>query len=290
MMLFALLQTQKTETGTYLWLIVAGVVLALLVVVFAVILAQRHRDWLGVQIGRMRRWLAVHTPRVWQFLRYRFSREAWYGLTLTIAFVLCVGMIWLFMLVTESWADEGVLYHVDQSVNRQIQDLFSADLIQSIARLTYLGDGAFALIASVVLGLVFIVQKTWWRLLALFITMGLGNAVLWTLKWIFDRARPEGLLNTPTSASFPSGHSFVAVVLYGFLIFLVWQVVKSRVGRMVLTTMLVLVILMVGLSRVLLSVHWVSDVLGGFAIGLAWLIFGIVVTRALRDLYAYRQR
>ena len=286
----SLLQFQEAETGTYLWLIVAGVLLAVLVVVFAVVLVQRHRNWLGVQIGRVRRWLAVHAPRVWQFVRYRFSQEAWYGLTLTIAFVLCVGMIWLFMEVTESWIDEGVLYAFDQSVNQQIQDLLSDGAIQMIAWFTYLGGGPFAAIASVLLAVLFIVRKTWWRLLALFITMGLGNAVMWMLKWVFGRTRPEGLLSTPTSASFPSGHAFVAVVLYGFLIFLVWQAVKSRVWRMVLTTVLALVMLMIGLSRVLLSVHWVSDVLGGFTIGLAWLIFGIVVTRALQDLYAYRRR
>ncbi|HMB93867.1 MAG TPA: phosphatase PAP2 family protein, partial [Rhodothermales bacterium] len=262
----------------------------LLVVVFAVVLARRHSDWLRVQGGRVRRWLSVHAPRVWQFVRYRFSREAWYGLTLTMAFVLCVGMIWLFMQVTESWTAEGVLYQFDRSVNEQIQGLLSDNTIQAIARLTYLGDGEFAIMASVVLIITFIVQKRWWRLLALFTILGLGNAVMWTLKWQFDRTRPDGFITMPTSSSFPSGHSFVAMVLYGFLIFLVWQVVKSRVWRVVLTTALVLIILMVGLSRVLLSVHWVSDVLGGFTIGLAWLIFGIVVTRALRDLYAYRRR
>ena len=221
-------------------------------------------------------------PGAWEFTRQRFSREAWHGLALTGAFIVVVGMIFLFAEITEGWMDQEALYRIDQSVNASIRTVLSDGTVQAINAVTYLGDTLVVLPIVLVLLVVFVVRKQQWRLVSLLTVVGLGSGLMWTLKLVFGRGRPEGLLSTPTSASFPSGHTFTAVVVYGFLIYLVWRWTDRPALRVPLTILLTLVILGVGLSRVLLSVHWVSDVLGGFTIGLAWLVFGLVFTRAAR--------
>lgn len=275
-------QQDLASLSGYLWLALAVLALAVLITLFAWVLVQRHRAWLGERFLKLDAFLLHHLPRAWGFTRQRFSREAWHGLTLTLAFGIFVGMIALFMLITESWRDEEVLYRIDRLVNSAIQNALSDEMIRAVAAFTDLGGTELAAPIAILLALVLLVRKERWWLAALFMTVGVGSGVMWSLKLLFARARPVGLLSTPASASFPSGHTFTAVVLYGFLIFLVWRWTKSPAWRLPLTILLVLVILGVGLSRVLLSVHWVTDVLGGFTIGLAWLVFGIIFIRAVQ--------
>lgn len=276
-----LFQTAWDITEAVLWAAGAVMLIVLLGGAFAVVLLRR-RDWLGKQLATLDRLLARRTPRLWRFIRHRFSRDAWYGLALTASAVLCLSMIFLFAEITDAWIDQEALYRIDLRVNRHLRGIFSESAIRLVAIFTDLGGTPVAVAISVGLGLWFIGRRAWWRLMALGVTMGAGTGIMWTLKGVFGRARPDGLLATPTSASFPSGHAFTATVLYGFLLFLVWRETSSRPLRLTLTGLLVLLIVLIGLSRILLGVHWVSDVLGGFTIGLAWLIFGLVFTRAVQ--------
>ena len=93
------------------------------------------------------------------------------------------------------------------------------------------------------------------------------------LKEIIQRPRPDGFrLITEVGYSFPSGHSMVAMAFYGLLIYLVWNYESSRTLRHLFCTTFVLVIVLTGISRIYLGVHYASDVLAGFAVALAWLI------------------
>ena len=92
------------------------------------------------------------------------------------------------------------------------------------------------------------------------------------LKELIQRPRPESInLITETGFSFPSGHSMVAMAFFGLLVWLVWHYEKNRTLRLVCCAGFSLMILLIGLSRIYLGVHYASDVLGGFCISLAWL-------------------
>lgn len=92
------------------------------------------------------------------------------------------------------------------------------------------------------------------------------------VKRIFLRARPVGVaLIKQGGYSFPSGHSMMALTFYGLFIYLVYKSNMTKNKKIILITLLSLLIFLVGLSRIYLGVHFVSDVIAGFALSLAYL-------------------
>lgn len=108
----------------------------------------------------------------------------------------------------------------------------------------------------------------------MFCTVNLVLVVLLNvlLKELVQRPRPEDInLVVETGFSFPSGHSMVAMAFFGLLVWLVWHYEKDRTMRLACCTGFSLIILLIGISRIYLGVHYASDVLAGFCISLAWL-------------------
>lgn len=106
------------------------------------------------------------------------------------------------------------------------------------------------------------------------------------LKFIVQRPRPEGFrLAVVSGFSFPSGHSMVAMAFFGLLAWFVWRYEKNRWMRNLLVIAFSIVILMIGISRVYLGVHYASDVLAGFCVSLVWLTLytRLAVPAFLRD-------
>jgi undecaprenyl-diphosphatase len=103
----------------------------------------------------------------------------------------------------------------------------------------------------------------------------LGSAiVVQAIKLILARERPAGLAWLPEEPewSYPSGHAAAALSLYGFL-----AVLLSGVEAPLITLSVLVVILFVGISRVALSVHYASDVIGGFLAGAFFLLLSFSV-------------
>lgn len=108
----------------------------------------------------------------------------------------------------------------------------------------------------------------------MFCTVNLVLVVLLNvlLKELVQRPRPEDInLVVETGFSFPSGHSMVAMAFFGLLVWLVWHYEKDRTMRLACCAGFSLIILLIGISRIYLGVHYASDVLAGFCISLAWL-------------------
>ena len=91
-------------------------------------------------------------------------------------------------------------------------------------------------------------------------------------KYLVQRPRPDGFrLATVSGSSFPSGHSMVAMAFFGLLVWFVWHYERDVHARHWFAAAFVLIIVMVGVSRIYLGVHYASDVVGGFCLSLAWL-------------------
>ncbi|MDQ3747511.1 MAG: phosphatase PAP2 family protein [Acidobacteriota bacterium] len=101
-----------------------------------------------------------------------------------------------------------------------------------------------------------------------------ASLLLFSLKLAFRRARPEPFFDTilPASYSFPSGHSLASFCFYGALAAIITVRIENLWLKTLVWSAAAILILLIGISRIYLGVHYPSDVLAGFAVGLIWVI------------------
>lgn len=80
--------------------------------------------------------------------------------------------------------------------------------------------------------------------------------------------------------SFPSGHSMVSMAFYGFLIYLIYNNIKNKYIKWILICSLSILIILIGISRIYLGVHYTSDVLAGFLLSISYLV---IYTRIVKE-------
>lgn len=144
--------------------------------------------------------------------------------------------------------------------------------------LTYIGNWQTITILCFLSLLIKAVRKNFG--LPLTATAIITTIVQKTLKAAFHRQRPDVALHLINQGgySFPSGHSMTSVVFYGMLIFLCRRYIKNKRISNIITALLILLILLIGYSRVYLGVHYPTDIVGGWSIGISLLtalIFGV---------------
>ena len=100
------------------------------------------------------------------------------------------------------------------------------------------------------------------------------------LKLIFMRDRPYDLMIiTETGYSFPSGHAMAALGFYGFIIYLIWHFNLEKRAKIIFTVLLGILIVLIGMSRIYLGVHYASDVLAGYMVSVVYLIIYITYVK-----------
>lgn len=125
------------------------------------------------------------------------------------------------------------------------------------------------------------------------VVAGAGSlAMTIAVKGLVGRDRPPLIEAVPpyeSSASFPSGHSLNALVIIGIVVYSLVLTLKTRWAKVLTIVVGTTYALAVGLSRVFLGHHWLSDVIGAWLLGLAWLLVVIVAHRIARS-YAAREK
>ena len=113
-----------------------------------------------------------------------------------------------------------------------------------------------------------------------------------SLKHLFLRARPhfDNPMLTLTTYSFPSGHTLIATVFYGTLCWFILRRSAHQNWRFLAIPASLILIALVGFSRIYLGAHYLSDVLGAIAEGLAWLAFCLIGTEAIKRRHDYKIR
>ncbi|GAC1464461.1 MAG: hypothetical protein PVSMB7_07490 [Chloroflexota bacterium] len=169
--------------------------------------------------------------------------------------------------------ESGASVHADRSLDLMVHGWFGHPTFGAFGIISALGGAALhaVVLTLIVAALVF---HNRWRHAVVFLSAVLGGELLnLVAKDLIARPRPHlfaGALSA-SGYSFPSGHAMGSMVFFGALIQLSWALTQRRAVFAVVAAVSVLLTGLIGLSRVVLGVHYPTDVAAGYALGLAWL-------------------
>jgi membrane-associated phospholipid phosphatase len=195
-----------------------------------------------------------------------------FGLPLLAALLILAGSLWAFGYIVDEQILEG-----DATTDQRLADWLhgrATDPFTEVFRaITWTGN--FVTLLAVTLVAVVVLWRRRRKTDALFVALAfLGAQVLSNgMKLGFRRERPffPDPLATESTFSFPSGHALVSLAVYGSIALLLARRISSGPLRLLLLGGTALLVLAIGFSRLYLGVHFLSDVLAGFAAGTAWL-------------------
>lgn len=184
-----------------------------------------------------------------------------------VAFMLVAGGAWLFLGVLQDVLSNDPLVRFDHSVNTLFQALRTQWGDAAMVWVTEVGGpaGTIALVVSFAL---YFAYKRYWQTLKFWLaTAALAEMLVWVFKMSVERVRPNNAYSGFEQFSFPSGHTTLSIVTYGFLAFLLGMG-KTAGQKTMVTLFAASLISLVAFSRIYLGVHWFSDIVASLSVGL----------------------
>jgi len=224
-----------------------------------------------------------------RFLRRRFDGDHPYGLAVTLAFLATVLALWAFLAVVDSVTDQGDLFRFDAQAHGAVYRAVGADRRGLVVAVTWLGNNATVTALVVLVAAALALARRGMLAFRVVLASGVGGLVALGLKELFHRARPLEQVVPAQGYSLPSGHAFAATVFYGMLVYLAWRLTPRPWARALAVAVGVAVIGAVGLSRVYLNVHYLTDVVAGWASGTAWLVAVLIVVHVVEHGWTVRR-
>jgi len=148
---------------------------------------------------------------------------------------------------------------------------------------SFVGDWPFLTILGIAI-FAFLLYIKWKREAVIFLIANAGELILnFSLKAFYRRPRPEGFFgyDLPPSYSFPSGHALGSFCFFGILAWLLAANVESTRSKQAIYVSAALLVLIIGLSRIYLGVHYPSDVVAGYLVATVWTLTVIFADRSL---------
>ena len=195
------------------------------------------------------------------------SRPA--SLTLFVSAALLLGSIWLFLGISEDVLTGDPLVQASRNVYKLLQNLRTPWGDRIMVAFTELGDAMVTVSVIFAVSVWLILRRAWYSLGYVIAAVFFGSLVVQIIKVLFHVSRPEALYSGISAYSFPSGHATMSMVLFGFLAVLVSRRINPR-WRWFPFALAGLLIIGIGFSRLYLGAHWLSDVVGGYSLGLVW--------------------
>lgn len=228
--------------------------------------------------------LARRAPRTMRFVAGRLNPRQFQGLPLTLMILAAIYVASLLGGLVEELMEAEELVRFDTRVNQFLNPYRSQLAVSVFDWIT--GLGAFAALTAVV----FVSTGFFWAyrhaylIAALWISFLGAQITTYAGKFSFARERPEFLTDvTALTPSFPSGHATGAMAVYGFVAYAVARDLPTLRQRFEVTYWTLVLIGLVGMSRIFLSVHYTSDVAAGILVGGFWLLAGFAVAEQFRS-------
>jgi undecaprenyl-diphosphatase len=221
------------------------------------------------------RWTNLPFPRLVHLLKLRFDNQHLSGLPLTLAATVFLAIALLLSGVVEDVIEQDFIVQFDHWIAASMVQAHTESVVSVFYAITMLGIPAIvaplaitALIALSVFG------NRFWAL-PLFISF-IGSISMSTLgKYEFARPRPIEALYVIHSPSFPSSHSTLAMSFFAVCFYLWWRRTTGWNGQVLIAFAGTSFVLLLSISRIIIGVHYVSDVLAGLLLGSLWFIIAI---------------
>lgn len=215
--------------------------------------------------------------QVLNWLKDRVRKDRFSGLTLSILFLVFCYITFLLAGLIEDVVTSDVIVYWDQHLALYLETIRTHQLVEFFLFFTFLGQPLLVVwgLALSIIGLIWTRLTIW--IAPLVVSVITSVALVYMGKQALARSRPEGSLFSMHSFSFPSGHSSIAVSLYGFMGLMFLIETKELTTRLVTFTLTFFIVTLVLLSRMFLGVHYLSDVIGGLLVGSLSVTLGLGV-------------
>ena len=160
----------------------------------------------------------------------------------------------------------------DSAIRASVRQMQSPMWTSLFLTVTKLGSTLFLTVVGCAAGLVFIGLR-WFRQLMLFILAMTGQAVLHHgFKWLIARPRPGAMISYPAteSFSFPSGHALSSLCLYAMIAWITTSRLENSALKAGIWIITIILIFLIGVSRIYIGIHHASDVAAGFLAAAIW--------------------
>ena len=227
--------------------------------------------------------------RVRDFL-YRIPLVQRLGIQLIMGMIVSLGCLGIFAAIAEDVVEQDKIVAVDLAIANALHDA-ATPTSTSLYWLISLAGLPGLWILGILVGLLFIRRKRWLQLGVWIIGLVGGMLLNHLLKLIFARERPVfyAPIVIEQNFSFPSGHAMMALIGYGLVGYFLWDSLQNRYWRIVLVFAISLLVILIGISRMTLGVHYLSDVIAGFAAGGVWMITCVIALDTIQRRQAHKR-
>ncbi len=191
--------------------------------------------------------------------------------------ILIVSIAFIGSFLAFAYLAHEIAQHDEAVIDERVFDFFAswdADWFISMMKFfTFFGKPEFLIPFYLLMVAYFFLRKRNRYATSVLIIGTTSTGLLFVLKGLFKRDRPDlPLVENITNYSFPSGHALLTFILCSIFIYLIWQGNKKLFWKFFFSFLLLLFAFIVGVSRIILRVHYPTDVLAGFCMGFAWSI------------------
>jgi membrane-associated phospholipid phosphatase len=196
----------------------------------------------------------------------------WLSFNFIISACILIASVLIFLLIADEAVHENEKL-VDNAVFAFFDSIITPGIINTMHVFTFFGSAQFLLPAYIVLVSYFFIRKKFINGIEIIIAGMASQALLWGLKQVFHRQRPDlSLIKNITTYSFPSGHTFSSLVFCSILIYIIRHSKWKAIYKWITSILLLLFTLTIGLSRIILKVHYPTDVFASLCLAAAWVI------------------
>ncbi|MCR4334253.1 MAG: bifunctional DedA family/phosphatase PAP2 family protein [Patescibacteria group bacterium] len=207
--------------------------------------------------------------------RHIFARYHLFTLGINIA-----SLYVFFKMLDDSFSEKSVFAQLDVWFNLKMTVIQTPFLTEMMFFVTNYFSPLNITIFTIIIVAVLAYKKIWDNFFLFISSIGASAVMVTFVKYLVERTRPENALYLDTGYSFPSGHAVFSIVFFCLLFYILQSHTKRKFAREIIGLVSIFSFLIIGFSRVYLNVHWFSDVIGGFSLGL-FIVSGLILARKI---------